>query len=303
MKRKDFIKNSVYGSAGVGLALSNLSCKNNITNKITILHTNDVHSHIEPFSNDHSEYPNKGGFERRSTIINKIRRQNPNTLLFDAGDIFQGTPYFNFYGGEIEFKLMSMLKYDAMTIGNHDFDNGIGGLNTQLPNASFDLISSNYDFSNTILETKTKEYKIYTKSGIKIGVFGLGIELEGLVSKELYKETRYLNPIEITEDITYKLKNVENCDLIICLSHLGYKYENAPNKVCDLTLAKQTKDIDLIIGGHTHTFMNNPKIVKNKTDKNVLINQVGCFGLYLGKVDFIFDQENNKRFNSNLLII
>ena len=303
MKRKDFIKNSIYGSAGIGLAINNLSCKNDLSKKITILHTNDVHSHIEPFSSDHSEFPNKGGFERRSTLINNIRKHNPDTLLFDAGDIFQGTPYFNFYGGEIEFKLMSMLKYDAATIGNHDFDNGIGGLNSQLPNASFDLISSNYDFTNTILETKIKEYKTYNKSGIKIGVFGLGIELEGLVSKDLYKETKYISPVEITDDITSKLKNEENCDLIICLSHLGYKYDNAPNKICDLALAKQTKDIDLIIGGHTHTFMNQPKVVKNKTDKNVLINQVGCFGLFLGKVDFFFDQKNNKSFNSSLVMI
>ena len=303
MKRKDFIKNSIYGSAGIGLAINNLSCKNDLSKKITILHTNDVHSHIEPFSSDHSEFPNKGGFERRSTLINDIRKHNPDTLLFDAGDIFQGTPYFNFYGGEIEFKLMSMLKYDAATIGNHDFDNGIGGLNSQLPNASFDLISSNYDFTNTILETKIKEYKTYNKSGIKIGVFGLGIELEGLVSTDLYKETKYLSPVEIADDITSKLKNEENCDLIICLSHLGYKYDNAPNKICDLTLAKQTKDIDLIIGGHTHTFMNQPKVVKNKTDKNVLINQVGCFGLFLGKVDFFFDQKNNKSFNSSLVMI
>ena len=303
MKRKDFIKNSIYGSAGIGLAINNLSCKSDLGKKITILHTNDIHSHIEPFSSDHSEFPNKGGFERRSTLINDIRKHNPDTLLFDAGDIFQGTPYFNFYGGEIEFKLMSMLKYDAATIGNHDFDNGIGGLNSQLPNASFDLISSNYDFTNTILETKTKKYKTYNKSGIKIGVFGLGIELEGLVSKDLYKETKYISPVEITDDITSKLKNEENCDLIICLSHLGYKYDNAPNKICDLTLAKQTKDIDLIIGGHTHTFMNQPKVVKNKTDKNVLINQVGCFGLFLGKVDFFFDQKNNKSFNSRLLMI
>ena len=303
MKRKDFIKNSIYGSAGLGLALNNLSCENNFSKKITILHTNDVHSHIEPFSNDHSEFPNKGGFERRSTLISNIRKQNPNTLLFDAGDIFQGTPYFNFYGGEIEFRLMSMLKYDAATIGNHDFDNGIDGLNAQLPNASFDLISSNYDFKNTILESKIINYKIYHKSGIKIGVFGLGIELEGLVSKDLYKETKYLDPIDIANDTAKKLKETENCDLVICLSHLGYKYEKFPNKVSDLNLAKSTKNIDLIIGGHTHTFMNKPVVVKNNVGNDVLINQVGCFGLYLGRIDFSFDSDNNKIFNSNLLMI
>ena len=301
MNRKTFIKNSIYGSAAVGLALNNFSCSSH--KNITILHTNDVHSHVEPFSKDHSEFPNKGGFERRATLVSEIRRQNPNTLLFDAGDIFQGTPYFNFYGGEIEFKLMSMLGYDAITIGNHDFDNGMDGLNHQLPNAKFDIISSNYDFKNTILESKVSDYKIYNKSGIKIGVFGLGIELEGLVSKDLYKETKYLDPIEIANDTAKKLKETENCDIVICLSHLGYKYEKFPNKISDLNLAKSTKNIDLIIGGHTHTFMNKPVVVKNNAGNDVLINQVGCFGLYLGRIDFSFDSDNNKIFNSNLLMI
>jgi len=301
MNRKTFIKNSIYGSAAVGLALNNFSCSSH--KNITILHTNDVHSHVEPFSKDHSEFPNKGGFERRATLISEIRRQNPNTLLFDAGDIFQGTPYFNFYGGEIEFKLMSMLGYDAITLGNHDFDNGMDGLDKQLPNAKFDIISSNYDFKNTILESKVSDYKIYNKSGIKIGVFGLGIELEGLVSKDLYKETKYLDPIDIANDTAKKLKETENCDIVICLSHLGYKYEKFPNKVSDLNLAKSTKNIDLIIGGHTHTFMNKPVVVKNNAGNDVLINQVGCFGLYLGRIDFSFDSDNNKIFNSNLLMI
>ena len=301
MNRKTFIKNSIYGSAAVGLALNNFSCSSH--KNITILHTNDVHSHVEPFSKDHSEFPNKGGFERRATLVSEIRRQNPNTLLFDAGDIFQGTPYFNFYGGEIEFKLMSMLGYDAITIGNHDFDNGMDGLNNQLPNAKFDIISSNYDFKNTILESKVSDYKIYNKSGIKIGVFGLGIELEGLVSKDLYKETKYLDPIDIANETAKKLKETENCDIVICLSHLGYKYEKFPNKISDLNLAKSTKNIDLIIGGHTHTFMNKPVVVKNNVGNDVLINQVGCFGLYLGRIDFSFDSDNNKIFNSNLLMI
>ena len=301
MNRKNFIKNSIYGSAAVGLALNNFGCSSH--KNITILHTNDVHSHIEPFSKDHSEFPNKGGVERRATLISEIRRQNPNTLLFDAGDIFQGTPYFNFYGGEIEFKLMSMLGYDAITIGNHDFDNGMDGLDKQLINAKFDIISSNYDFKNTILESKVSDYKIYDKSGIKIGVFGLGIELEGLVSKELYKETKYLDPVDIANDTAKKLKETENCDIVICLSHLGYKYEKFPNKVSDLNLAKSTKNIDLIIGGHTHTFMNKPVVVKNNVGNDVLINQVGCFGLYLGRIDFSFDSDNNMIFNSNLLMI
>ena len=301
MLRRKFLKNSVYGSLALGSALNNYSCDSENFKKITILHTNDVHSHIEPFSKDHSEFPNRGGFERRSTILNSIRSKNPNTLLLDAGDIFQGTPYFNFYNGELEFKLMSLLKYDAVTIGNHDFDNGITGLNEQMPNASFDFLISNYDFKNTVLDGKTSDYKIYTKSGIKIGVFGLGIELEGLVTKELYRETKYLDPIDIAQDVAKKLKNEEKCDLIICLTHLGYKYDNLPNRVCDYNLAKKTKDIDLIIGGHTHTFMNEPIILKNQISKDVLVNQVGCFGLFLGQIDFYFDQNNQKYFNSSVL--
>ena len=301
MLRRKFLKNSVYGSLALGSALNNYSCDSENFKKITILHTNDVHSHIEPFSKDHSEFPNQGGFERRSTILNSIRSKNPNTLLLDAGDIFQGTPYFNFYNGELEFKLMSLLKYDAVTIGNHDFDNGITGLNEQMPNASFDFLISNYDFKNTVLDGKTSDYKIYTRSGIKIGVFGLGIELEGLVTKELYRETKYLDPIDIAQDVAKKLKNEEKCDLIICLSHLGYKYDNLPNRVCDYNLAKKTKGIDLIIGGHTHTFMNEPIILKNQISKDVLVNQVGCFGLFLGQIDFYFNQNNQKYFNSSVL--
>tara|TARA_Y100000991_G_scaffold97813_1_gene73787 strand:+ start:147 stop:1058 length:912 start_codon:yes stop_codon:yes gene_type:complete len=303
MDRRKFLKNSVFGSLALGSTIHNYSCETSDLKKITILHTNDVHSHIEPFSSEHSEFPNQGGFERRSTLVNSIRNNNPNTLLFDAGDIFQGTPYFNFFNGELEFKLMSLLKYDAVTIGNHDFDNGITGLYEQMPKASFDFLISNYDFSNTILEGKTKNYKIYNKSRIKIGVFGLGIELEGLVTKELYKETKYLDPIEISRDISNKLKFEENCDLIICLSHLGYKYNNLPDRICDYNLAKKSNHIDLIIGGHTHTFMNKPIVLKNEKGSDVIINQVGCFGLYLGQIDFFFDRNNKRSFMSSVLKI
>lgn len=299
MKRRNFIKNSLYSSLILsGGPITFNSCIDSTDKKITILHTNDVHSHIEPFSSSHSKFPNKGGVARRSTIIESIRNQNPNTLLFDAGDIFQGTPYFNFYGGEVEFKLMSMLNYDAATIGNHDFDNGIDGLFAQLPNAKFSFISSNYDFKNTIMDTHAKKYKIFNKSDIKIGVFGLGIELEGLVTQKLFKETKYLDPIEISQEMTRILKEKEKCDLIICLSHLGHFYKDAPSKICDVSLAKSTKDIDLIIGGHTHTFLEKPVIVDNIKGEKVIINQVGCWGLFLGQIDFYFDSKKNKTSNA-----
>ena len=304
MKRRDFIQQTVASSALIGLGGLTLSSFSSTTQKkITILQTNDVHSHIDPFGPDDGRNANKGGVARRASLIENIRKENPNTLLLDAGDIFQGTPYFNYYGGELEFKLMSMLKYDAATIGNHDFDNGIDGLYAQFPHAKFDFISANYDFSNTVLDTHVKPYKTFVKDGIKIGVFGLGIELDGLVLKELYKETVYYNPTEIAQDMSRILKEEEQCDLVICLSHLGYNYRNEAEKPSDLTLARATKNIDLIIGGHTHTFLRKPTIVKNSDEKNVLVNQVGSYGLYLGKIDFYFDGEKNKSANGTTIIV
>jgi 5'-nucleotidase len=290
MKRRNFIQQTAATGAFIGLGGLSLSFAENSKKHITILHTNDVHSHIEPFGANDPRNPNMGGVARRATLIGQIRNENPNTLLLDAGDIFQGTPFFNFYGGELEFKLMSMLKYDASTLGNHDFDNGIDGLYAQLPHADFDFISSNYDFRNTVMDAHTLPHQTFTKDGVKIGVFGLGIELTGLVNSHLYKETKYLDPIEIASDMARILKEEKKCDLIICLSHLGFEYNS--NKISDVKLAKATKDIDLIIGGHTHTFLEKPEIHINKAGKKVLINQVGCFGLYLGRIDFYLDSKN-----------
>jgi len=302
MKRRKFIKQTTasLALASVG-GLTFNSCETK-PKHITILHTNDTHSQIEPFDISHHKFANKGGVARRASLVQKVRKENPNTLLLDAGDIFQGTPYFNYFGGEIEFKLMSLLKYDAATLGNHDFDNSIDGFHHQLPNANFDFVCANYDFKNTILNTLVKPYKIFFKDGIKIGVFGLGIELHNLVSPELFKETNYLDPIEITKDITRELKETENCDLIICLSHLGYHYKNT-QKVSDLKLAAATKDIDLIIGGHTHTFLPKPTLVKNINNETVLVNQVGAYGVNLGRIDFYFDKQNNKEISNKTIIV
>jgi 5'-nucleotidase len=286
MKRRDFIKNTAASSALLtltGLSLS--SFKNETVKHITILHTNDVHSYIDPFPPNHPKNPNMGGVARRAALIDTIRKENPNVLLLDAGDIFQGTPYFNYYGGELEFKLMNMMGYEIVTLGNHDFDNGIEGLLSQMPNAKFEFVS-NYGFQNTVLDGHVKPYKIKNIDGIKIGVFGLGVELQGLVDQKNCKETVYHDPIESTTDMARILKHEQKCDLVICLSHIGYEYKENPNKVCDLLLAKKTKDIDLIIGGHTHTFLNKPVIEKNLEGKDVLINQVGCYGLNLGRIDF-----------------
>lgn len=303
MKRRNFIHQTTAASALIGLGGFGLSSFSSATKKITILHTNDVHSHIDPFGPEDGRNPNQGGVARRASLIESIRAENPNTLLMDAGDIFQGTPYFNYYGGELEFKLMSMLKYDVATIGNHDFDNGISGLYAQLPHAKFDFVSSNYDFTNTIMDSHVKPYRIIEKNGIKVGIFGLGIQLYGLVDENMYKETKYLDPIETTQEMTRILKEQEHCDLVICLSHLGYKYSNLPEKISDLSLAEKTKDIDLIIGGHTHTFLKKPTIVKNADGKNTLVNQVGCYGINLGKIDFYFDANKNKSAEGTSIIV
>jgi 5'-nucleotidase len=303
MKRRDFIQQTTAATALLGLgALSLQSCNTN-RKHITILHTNDVHSHIDPFGPNDKRNANKGGVARRATLVDSIRKENPNTILLDAGDIFQGTPYFNYYGGELEFKLMSMLNYDLATIGNHDFDNGIDGLYAQLPHAKFEFVSANYDFSNTVMDTHVKPYKVLVKDGVRIGVFGLGIQLEGLVDKKMYKETVYHHPIEIAQDMSRILKEDKACDLVICLSHIGYYYEKHPDRVCDLSLAKATKDIDLIIGGHTHTFLPKPTISKNSIGKNVLVNQVGAYGLYLGKIDFYFEQGKPLYSDSTTIIV
>lgn len=302
MKRRNFIKNTAAASALLSVAGTTMSALSLKAKKhITILHTNDVHSHIEPFPENDPKYANRGGVARRLQVIEKIRQENSNTLLLDAGDIFQGTPYFNFYGGELEFKLMSMLNYDAATVGNHDFDNGIDGLAAQMPNASFKMVTANYDFSNTIMDGLTKPYEIFIKNGIKIGVFGLGIELDGLVNPSLSKETKYLNPVERAQDMSRILKEEEHCDLIICLSHLGYEYKF--DKISDLKLASQTKHIDLIIGGHTHTFLSKPTVTRNSMDKNVLINQVGWGGINLGRVDFYFDEAGNQSTHSTTIVV
>jgi 5'-nucleotidase len=251
-----------------------------------------MHSHIEPFKS--GKYKGLGGMAQRASIISEIRKKEKNVLLLDAGDIFQGTPYFNYYGGELEFKLMSKMNYDAATLGNHDFDNGIDGLERQLKHASFPFLIANYDFKNTILKNRFNPYKVFNKDGIRIGVFGIGIELEGLVPKELYKETVYNDPIISSNYYSYKLKHELNCDLVICLSHLGCEYKS--KKISDTVLAQQTRDIDLIIGGHTHTFLKKPKITTNLRNEKVIINQVGFGGINIGKIDFIFKQ-NKRDFN------
>lgn len=299
MDRKSFLKAIGGGSLAMALAPNMMMAEEfkildlKSANKLTILHTNDQHSRIEPFDASYTKNPNQGGFARRANLIQQIRNQESNVLLLDSGDIFQGTPYFNFFGGELEFKLMSMMKYDASTMGNHDFDNGLEGFLKVLPNAKFPFICSNYDFKNTILDGKTSPYKIFNKNGIRVGIFGVGIQLDGLVGKKQYAETVYSNPIDVAQHYSNFLKKDQKCDLVICLSHIGYDYHDEPNKISDKILAANTENIDIILGGHTHTFLPEPQTFTNRQGKNVLVNQVGWAGLLLGRIDFYFDSNKN----------
>ncbi len=288
MNRRNFIRTvgTTTVLAGAGVVPMNAFVRPEVT-KLTILHTNDMHSRIEPFPMDGGRAQGLGGVARRAALINQIRQEEEHVLLLDCGDIFQGTPYFNFFGGELEFKLMSEMKYDAATIGNHDFDAGIEGLYKQLPHANFPLLIANYDFSDTIMHQQTKPYQIFEKGGIRIGVFGLGIELDGLVPSTLVGNTRYLDPIEQANSYGTILKEEEKCDYVICLSHLGYKYDT--NEVSDVHLAQQTRHVDLILGGHTHTFMDEPDIQPNLDEKPVLIHQAGWAGIILGRIDIHFE--------------
>lgn len=304
MERRNFIKKTAATAAFIGLNQTfGLLDETKNPTKIVILHTNDVHSHIDPFPADHTRNPNMGGAAKRASLIEKIRRENKNVLLLDAGDSFQGTPYFNYFEGALELKLMNMMQYDATTIGNHEFDNGIDHLSKMIDLANFDFLNANYDLSKTPLKNKVKPYKIIKKEDITIGIFGLGIELDGLVNKEMHGETIYNDPVETCHSITHILKTKEKCDYIICLSHLGYAYKNEADKISDLKLAELTKDIDLIIGGHTHTFLEKPTEIKNLLGQNVLINQVGCYGLYLGKFEIYFEEGKKKSVKNQNMIV
>lgn len=285
MNRRKFVRNLSLGAGAIVLSAPSFSQSlfTKKAKKITILHTNDTHSNIDPFPDNHSKFPGMGGVAKRHALIQQIRQEEENVLLLDCGDIFQGTPYFNMFNGVLEMKLMSELGYDAATMGNHDFDIGLEGFKTAKKHANFPFLCANYDFSETILNGLTQPYKIFQRGGLEIGIFGVGIELAGLVPSEKYDKTKYLDPIHTANSIAKELKN-KGCDLIICLSHLGYDYADS-SRVSDRKLAKLSTHIDLILGGHTHTFLEKPTVEINQKGQAVLINQVGFAGLYVGRID------------------
>lgn len=304
MNRRKFLRESVY-TTGAFVASSlmpfNAFSSANVARKLTLLHTNDVHSRLDPFPQDGSRNAGLGGVAARAAIIKEIRTEIENILLLDAGDIFQGTPYFNLYKGEPEIKAMSLMGYDAATMGNHDFDAGLENFANQLTHANFPIVVCNYDFTNTPMEGKSVPYKIIIKGNIKVGILGIGIEGKGLIPDNLFGNTLYKNPIENANKTAAYLKK-QGCEMIICLSHLGDKYED--DKISDEILAKECYDIDLIIGGHTHRFFTEPRKYTNKKGGDTLVNQVGWAGINLGRLDYTFGKSQNKNLiKSNTVVV
>ncbi|MBK7559946.1 MAG: metallophosphatase [Chitinophagaceae bacterium] len=301
LNRKKFIRNTALSAGALMAGPSLLKAADYFTPlKLTVLHTNDTHSRLDPFPMDGGRNQGLGGIAGRSQLIHQIRKEEEHILLLDAGDIFQGTPYFNLYKGEPEIKAMSAMQYDACTIGNHDFDAGMENLATQLSrHATFPMLVANYDFTGTPMEYKTQPYKIFKKGKLTIGVFGVSIEGRGLIPDTLFGATKYLDPIQKANETADVLKRKEGCDMVICLSHLGNQYKEDRAKVSDEILAKETAAIDLIIGGHTHTFLDSPINYKNKKGDDVIVNQVGFAGIILGRLDFEFSKFSGKKMTKN----
>jgi len=258
--------------AGLSFCLTQFAQK-----KIVILHTNDTHSRIEPLPDTDKYNPGWGGVVNRLAVIDSIRTKNENVLLFDVGDFVQGTPYFNLFKGRVEVEAMNSMRYDAGTIGNHEFDYGLDTLYAIIKGLNFPVVSCNYDFSHTKLNKLVKPYVIVKKFGLKIGVIGVGADPEGLIQKEKYEGMIFRPAIQMVDQYSQKLKKIDNCDLVICLSHLGYSE--------DIILARQTYCVDIILGGHSHTFMEAPEVVTNRSGNEVTVFQVGKNGVYLGKIE------------------
>jgi 5'-nucleotidase len=292
--RRAFIRAIAVGGLGVS-ALPTLAVKQNKLTRILVLHTNDIHCRFEPFPANDPKNGGKGGLNRIAAYIEKMRENEPDLLLLDSGDFSQGTPYFNFFKSEVVLKLMTEMGYNAGTIGNHEFDNGLEGMAEGFPFASYPIISSNYDFSETILAGLVKKNLILERKGVKIGIYGLGIELNGLVDPLKSGKTKYLDPVETALHQEYLLKKEEKCDLVICLSHLGLEY--AHDKISDKVLAGKTHFTDLILGGHTHSFLEKPLEVKNAGQQPIIVNQAGWAALQLGQIEFFVERERTPFFS------
>lgn len=252
-----------------------MACAQQDSHTLTILHTNDTHSQVEPLEEGKRD-AKFAGYARRMGLIDKMRKDDPQLLLFDAGDFSQGTPYFNFYHGRIEVDAMNRMGYDAITLGNHEFDYGVDTLAVVLKDAQFDVVCANYDVTNSPLENIVKPYTIIKRSNMRIGVFGIGVNPQSLIAERNFYPLKYLDPITMAQKTADILKLKKRCDLVICLSHQG-------THLGDIDLAKATKNIDIIIGAHTHKILTD-YYVRNMEGDSVLLAQMGKSGARMGKI-------------------
>ncbi len=285
ISRRKFLKQSAYLIAGSTWAagIGDRLIEPFDGSSITILYTNDTHARIDPVPSNAREYAGLGGIAKRSSLVRKIRLEEENVLLLDAGDVFQGTPWFEMYSGKVDFRLMTDMGYDAMTIGNHEFDLGLDGFAEAAQFAGFPFLTANYSTRNTPINSFVQQHLIKEFRGFRIGIFGLGIQLKNIVDPDLSGAVRYRNPVFISQRLVDSLRDFHRCDYIICLSHLGYSYKG--DQIDDITLAQSVSGIDLIIGGHTHTFLDEPLLVENSGRDSTLITQMGHSGIRLGRID------------------
>lgn len=250
--------------------------------QLLILHTNDTHSCVLPLNPNLADtmLAGRGGFLRRAAMIDQMRKEDKDLLLLDSGDFSQGSPYYTMFKGDVETELMNIMGYDAATIGNHEFDFGLENMARIFRKANFPIVCANYDFTGTVVEGLVKPYVIIKRKGVRIGIFGLSPKLDGLVMASTCAGVRYSDPIKTANAVADKLKNVEKCDVVICLSHLGWD-EAGLN---DMEMMAKTRNIDLVLGGHSHSYFKTLNHVRNLDGKDVPNDQNGKHGIFVGKI-------------------
>jgi len=256
--------------------------------EIIILHTNDMHSRVEPFPENHPKHGGWGGFAQLSQLVKEIRTRYRKVLLVDAGDFMQGTPYYNIFRGKVEVEMMNHIGYDAVCLGNHEFDSGVDALYDALSRAQFPVVVANYDVSNTPLNTIVKKYVVKDLEDVKVGITGCGVSPQGLIPAHLFDGVVWEPPLPIVDDISKQLKEGEGCDIVVCLSHLGFK----DGEYNDIMLASNSRYIDVIIGGHSHTTLKEPHRATNKAGKDVYVVQAGWGTQYLGFLRIVYHRES-----------
>ncbi|NNE70438.1 MAG: bifunctional metallophosphatase/5'-nucleotidase [Rhodothermales bacterium] len=289
MIRRRFLK--TFAAGALGSTLMPLEALASDEVRLVILHTNDTHSRIDPFPVDGSRNSGLGGVARRASLIKRIRASQPNVLLLDSGDIFQGTPYFNFYHGEIEFKTMSAMGYDVATVGNHDFDLGVDGFVAMQPHASWEWVSANYDVSNSGMAPYVKPYTIREIAGVRVGILGVGVDFDRLVLASLHEGVTYSDPVLAARRTAVELREL-GCDVVICLSHLGHRSRG--DRPSDTAVGTEVPEIDIVLGGHSHTFLDEPEVIRRPSGFT-LVNQVGFAGIRLGRIDLVLDRNGQAR--------